>query len=112
MAVEGITKKVYLPLGLGEAPSAACDSRLSLMVMSSVDLEEVYVTIELLSGAPGNGRVLVDGAPVRLGVYPADRPIRLPLVLVADGLYRIEVGAKLRDGRVSTLELFVLRTSA
>ncbi|HZO99840.1 MAG TPA: hypothetical protein VFD30_06085 [Terriglobia bacterium] len=96
---------IYLPLRIGEGGGTARTESYRLVVLPGAELKELFLTLTDFSG--GRGRVLKNGAPVGYGYYPAERPIEIPISGVQTrGLYHLEVGATLRGGGASTIELW------
>lgn len=94
---------VYIPLSLRQDEPAQHQSRYTVLLLPSRRLEEVYVTLEPLGPDGRPGPPLRDQEPLGYGYYPAgsitdfDTP-----QLDAAGIYRLTLGARLRDGRPAT----------
>ncbi len=113
VGVVGITRglageteqEIYLPLRIGEGGGAARAGSYQLVLLPGAELKELFLTLTDFAG--GKGRVLKNGAPVGYGYYPAERPIEIPISGAQPrGLYRLEVGATLRGGGASAVELW------
>jgi hypothetical protein len=101
----GGEREIYLPLRIGQKAKPARTGTYNLAVVPGVEAKELYLTL-----APENGKgrgPLKNGEPLGYGYYPADRPVEIPISgLPEPGLYRVEVGATLRNSMVSTVEFW------
>ena len=110
--VQGVTRQVYLPLRVtpqgsnsvsatgGEKANREC---YAIVLMSSVELEEVYVTLRPIDLTGQAGKPIRSNAKLDLGYYPAERPIvfriySTELTNDQSGLYSLSVGAELKHG--------------
>jgi hypothetical protein len=88
--------RTYWPVRAGNAdPSSAI--RYEVIVLSSIELDEVYVTIRR------DGKVLRDRTPLKREYYPPDRPIRIPLTNLSAGTVDIDIVA---SSRANTMDRF------
>lgn len=104
MPVAGKDELVYLPLRVTQRDSAATDRTTQLIIYTTVQLAEVYVSI---ASAGTDGRTLKQlrrGTPLRYGYYPPDQPVTVTLEgLTTPGLYYVEVSATLDGGGQAVL---------
>lgn len=98
-------RQVYLPVRIGQKAKPARTGAYSLVLVPGAEAKELYLTLALDDGR--GRRPLKDGEPLGYGYYPAERPVEIPISgLPAPGIYRVEVGATLRNGMVSTAEFW------
>ena len=104
LPVGGAARAVYLPLRIG-APSATRQARaVQLILVSDVELSEVYVSMVLLGTDGQPVRTLRKNEALGYGDYPAQRGIPITLTdLSVDGLYQIDIGATLVSGGSANL---------
>jgi hypothetical protein len=74
-----------------------------VVLMSSVELQEVYVTLCPLDSRGNPGTPLRKSSKLDYGFYPAGRPIAFGISFselngAADGFYSLSVGAELKSG--------------
>ena len=73
------------------------------ILVSGVELKELYVTVSVLNKDGSRAATLRDQQPLKAGYYPADVGIPIPLPeLKKPGLYLLEIGAEFEGGGVST----------
>jgi hypothetical protein len=101
----GGEREIYLPLRIGQKTKPARTGTYNLVVVPGAEAKELYLTLALENGR-GRGP-LKNGEPLGYGYYPAERPVEIPISgLTEPGIYRVEVGATLRNGMVSTVEFW------
>jgi hypothetical protein len=102
-------RKVFLPLrtALPGATTTTLEEDTSdsykVVLLSSVELQEMYVTLRPLDSKGKPGAPIRDNQKVGSGYYPANRPLYFhisfsELAGAPDGLYLLRVGAELRTG--------------
>jgi hypothetical protein len=98
-------RRIYLPLRIGQKNKPVRTGAYKLVVVPGAEAKEIYLTVAL---DDGRGRKpLKDGDPLGYGYYPAERAVEIPISgLPAPGIYRVEVGATLRNGMVSTAQFW------
>jgi hypothetical protein len=104
---------VYLPLRVWpyEQEEPESGERYELILRPGAEVEEVYLSIASLDSAGTAQAYFMDGQPLGYGYYPTGRPIKIPIAtLPAVGLFRLELGAVLRDGGTATLTLTLYHT--
>lgn len=98
---------IYLPLRIGVDETSDTSQEYALVVVPQVELSEVFVSV---SSMDENGRLvgrLRDEDPLGYGYYPAERPVEIPIARPAEpGLYRVELGARIRTGGSLVRELW------
>jgi len=105
----GQTKwKIYLPLRIApqepsSQPGQIAAESYEVGLMSSVELQEVYVTLCPLDANGKLGKPLRKSMKLDYGYYPADRPITFRISFselsgAPDGLYSLSVGAEMQNG--------------
>jgi len=108
LPVCGPKPKVYLPLQIGLPNSQGSTPHPQAVLLSDVELSEVYVTIAMLGPDGQRARVLKQNKALGYGDYPAEVGITIPLPDVkAKGVYLVEVAATLRPGGSSNLSFCV-----
>lgn len=109
--VAGDTERdVHLPLRIGRAAAAAGSGDYSLVVLPQVELTEVYVSVARMDENGRPVRWLRDEQPLGYGYYPADRPIEISVARPDEpGLYRVQIGARIRSGGSLASELWFQR---
>lgn len=104
-------RDVYLPLRIGARTEDESDGY-ALVVMPQVELSEVYVSVSLMDSDGRAVTWLRDEEPLGYGYYPADRPIEIPLARPGEpGLYRVQIGARMRAGGSIASELWFERAA-
>lgn len=109
--VGGAIRKIYLPMRVTAQESNHIDSAVQqqtgdsykVVLISSVELQEVYVTLRPLDSKGKLGKPIRQSLKLDYGFYPAERPIvfRLSfseLTNSPSGLYSLSVGAELKNG--------------
>jgi hypothetical protein len=98
--IEGDTERdVLLPLRIdqGEATDTAADY--TLVVVPQVELTEVWVSVSRMDADGLPVEWLRDEEPLGYGYYPADGAIEIAIARPATaGLYRVQLGARIRAG--------------
>jgi hypothetical protein len=109
--MEGDTERdILLPLRIdaGEAPDS--DGDYALVVMPQIELTEVFVSVSRMDADGRATEWLRDEEPLGFGYYPADRPIEITIARPAGpGLYRVQLGARIRAGGSLSTELWFER---
>jgi len=100
-------RKILLPLRVTPQESPAHPQQAlesyKIVLMSSVELQEVYVTLCPLDSNGKRGKPIRKSRKLDIGWYPAQNPIefRIPYSELSggpDGLYSLSVGAELKNG--------------
>ncbi len=106
--VGGKTRRVLVPLRIGQAGGTVAKETYELMVRPGVELKEVYLSVARVNDDGVEEDYLVDEAPLEYFYYPAERafPIELPN-LPRKGLYYILVVAELTDGADTAIEAYL-----
>ena len=100
-------RDVYLPLRITQSGAAGPASGYQLVLYPGADLNEVFVTLTPVGADRRVGRPLLDTKPLRYGYYPAERAFAVPISgQTAAGIYVLDIGATLRDGRSSSIRLW------
>jgi hypothetical protein len=110
-AVGQIERDVYVPVRITQASKATRTGSYRLILLPGVQLQEVFVTLAPVSptGQPSN--FIKNGEKLGYGFYPAERPIDIPITgLKTPGTYYLQIGATLKAGGSSTLELWFYHT--
>jgi hypothetical protein len=101
------TRDVYLPLRIRQQGPSVESPSYSLAVVPGADLSEVFVSIATLGTDGRPTDFLMRDKPLEYGYYPAGRKIVIKISdLPADGLYYVELGGRLADGRSTTTTLW------
>jgi len=102
--LEGHRQRIYLPVSVGPGVAKVYH----LVVVSPVDLREVYLTI----GAMGEKSPLRLRAALKRGSYAANQRIEIDLPpLPRPGLYRVEISGDRRDAGSVTTPPFLIHHS-
>jgi hypothetical protein len=104
-------RDVYLPLRIkqaGQVGQATRTGSYKLVLLPGVELEEIFVSLASI-GADGHPKKFFkDGEKLGYGYYPAERGVEIPIIgLKEAGTYYLEIGARLRSGGTSTIELWL-----
>ena len=98
-------RQIYLPLRIAQKAKPLRTGAYKLVVVPGAEAKELYLTV-VLDDATGR-KPFKNGEPLGYGYYPADRPVEIPISgLPAPGIYRVEVGATLRNGMVATAQFW------
>lgn len=101
---------IYVPLQIRQATDATRTDTYKLIVVPGVELQELYLSVDALTGDGRVSRVLKEGQPLGYGFYPAERGVEIPVSgMTGAGLYRVRIGATVRSGGTSTVELWFLQ---
>jgi hypothetical protein len=110
----GRKRKIHLPLRAMPEPASILSeqnaNRYEVVLMSSVELQEVYVTLRPLNSNVEPGDTIRKSRKLELGYYPAGKPIRFPIHFselsgAPKGLYSLSVGAELSNGEPRNAEV-------
>lgn len=102
-----IERDIYVPVRISQAGKAIRTGSYKLILLPGVELQEIFVTLAPVSphGQPSN--FIKDREKLGYGLYPAERRIEIPISgLKTPGTYYLHVGATLKAGGSSTLELW------
>jgi hypothetical protein len=102
-----LERGVYLPVRVRQSGNAVRSGAYKLVVVPGVELTEVFVTLAA-TGADGQpATFLKDGEQLGYGYYPAERALEIPIAgLKGSGVYYMQIGATMRGGGTSTIELW------
>jgi hypothetical protein len=102
-----LERDVYLPLRVWQTGRAAKTGTCKLIIVPGVELTEVFVTLEAV-GADGQPKAFLrENEKLGYGYYPAERSLEIPINgLKGAGVYHLQIGATLRGGGTSTIELW------
>ena len=103
----GTERDVYLPVRIRQAGKASRAGSYKLVLIPGVELVEVFLTLAA-TGADGQPQTyLKEREKLGYGYYPAERGVEIPIVGMKNtGVYSIQIGAKLRGGGTSTIDLW------
>jgi hypothetical protein len=101
--IGGQDRQVYLPLAVTTSKPQKKSSSYQFIVVSGVELHELYVSLSLLDKDGARVATLRKEEPLKAAYYPAEAgiPISLPELKKA-GLYLLTLGAEFQRGGVST----------
>ena len=103
--IGGRTEEVYVPVRVGKR-TAAGSRPYVLSVRPAAELSEVFLTLSEVDNSGREIRSIRKDAPLKLGYYPAETVIAVPLpALDHAGLYRLQLGATLSRGGSATRTL-------
>lgn len=104
LPVAGAAQEVYLPLRIGARSAARQLRAVQLIVISDVELSEVYVSMALLGTDAQPVRIIRKNQALGYGDYPAQAGIPINLTdLGVAGLYQVDIGATLVSGGSANL---------
>jgi len=104
LPLAGGAQDFYVPLRVGASSAAAKGGPVQLVVVSDVELSEVYVSVSLLAPDGQPLRTIRKNERLGYGDYPAERGIPINLSsLGAAGLYQVDIGATLVSGGSANL---------
>lgn len=97
---------VYLPLRISQTSKALRTNNYKLVLLPGVELTEVFISIARMGTDWHQEKFIKEGEKLGYGYYPAERGIEIPISgLKETGIYYLEIGATLRSGGTSTIEL-------
>src|SRR5262249_51163059 len=96
-----------IPLRISQEAKAIRSGGYKLLLLPGVELTEIFISLAS-TGASGRPKTFIrDGEALGYGYYPAERGLEIPISgLKEPGIYYMEIGAKLRSGGTSTVELW------
>lgn len=113
LAVAGSTQDVYLPLRVGTASTPAGAATVQLVLVSDVELSEVYVSVEALGPDGRPARSIRKAEALGYGDYPAERGIPIKLTDVGTaGLYQLDIAATLVSGGSTNLRFWFYQSTS
>ncbi len=105
--IGGETRDLYLPLRLTQQQNPGPSATYQLVVWSGTELAELVRTLTPVGSDGRPGTPLIREKPLHYGYYPAERGIPISISnLPASGLYKIDLGATLRGGGSSSLQIW------
>ncbi|MHA4808846.1 hypothetical protein ACX0G9_12100 [Flavitalea flava] len=111
-AVGQMEQDVYLPLRIKQQGSYIHSGTYKLVLLPGVELSEVYISMALTDPDGQPRQFIKDGEKLGFGYYPAERGIEIPVSgLKGKGTYFMEIGATLRSGGTSTIELWFYKAT-
>lgn len=105
--VGGVERDIYLPLRIRQQGSQTQSGDYNLVVLPGVELTEVFLSLAPV-GTDGRPHAFVrEGEALGYGYYAAERVVEIPITgLKEPGIYYLEIGATLRGGGTTTVELW------
>jgi hypothetical protein len=98
-------RDIYIPLRLSQDGTVQINNY-NLMLLPGVELKKVFISLALLGADGRPGKFIKDGEELKYGYYPAERSVQIPISgLKSEGIYYLEIGATLRNGGSSTLQI-------
>ena len=102
-----VQRDVYLPLRIRQQSNATRTGIYNLVLLPGVELSEIYISLAPVASDGRPQKFIREGEKMGYGYYPAERIIEIPITGLGNaGMYYLEVGASLRNGGTSTLELW------
>jgi len=106
--IGGAAQPIYVPLRLVQDATSHETRQIGAVILPSAELTELFVSVARLRADGSVAAQLERDRPLKLGFYPADRGIRVPLPpLTLPGVYLVEIGATLRMGGSSTTRFWM-----
>jgi hypothetical protein len=110
-AIGQVQRDVHLPLRITQQTNAVRGGMYNLVLLPGVELSEIYVSIAPVGPDGRPQKFIRDNEKLGYGYYPAERIIEVPISgLNSTSIYYMEIGAALRSGGISTLELWFYKT--
>lgn len=107
----GTKRQVYLPLRIGPPSSPGRAPNRQIILWSDTELSEVYLSVALVEPGGRSQPYLRQNKALGYGFYPAGRGITVALPeMKTKGIYRVEVGATLRQGGSSTASFWLYQS--
>jgi hypothetical protein len=111
--IEKTKHDVYIPLRISQQENPNRSGSYKLILVPGVELSEVYISLAITDSSGNSKNFIKDGEKLEYGYYPADRGIEIPITgLTQKGLYYMEIGATLRSGGTSTIDLWFYKPNA
>jgi hypothetical protein len=105
--VGGVERNMYLPVRISQHANASRTDNYKLFVMPGVELEEVYISLGPVGSRARPQVYIKNNEPLHFGYYPSGRAVMITVPeLTVSGVYYIQVGAQLRGGGSTTVELW------
>jgi hypothetical protein len=93
--LRGLPKRLYLPVRVRRDTTQRRTATIELTLYPSVRLDEIFLSVAHSDSVGGVGADIIKPQPQLLGVYPAERAVRVPLPsLAAPGYYVARIGAR------------------
>ena len=109
----GGAQDVYLPLRIGPSSAPPKANAVELILVSDVELSEVYVSVALLGPDGRPLRTIRKSEALGYGDYPAQRGIPVSLKnLGAAGFYQVDIGATVASGGSANLRFRLVQGGA
>ena len=103
---KGDKKRVYLPLRINQQSRSDKPSSYRLILLPGQELKEVYISLAKVDKYGHPEVFLIESQALGYGYYPAERGITIPITnLENPGVYYLELGATLKNGGSSTVDL-------
>jgi hypothetical protein len=100
-------REVYVPLRIKRPVDAKRSDSYQIVLLPGVELSEVFITLAPVGSDGSPLAFLKKGEALKYGYYPAERGIEISISgLKASGIYYLEIGATLRGGGTSVIELW------
>ena len=121
----GTPRVIYLPLQVRQRTTKSSDAQVpmnagdgnpitppkgqyTLIVLPGVELLEAFITVSAVNEQGADKEPVAPTFPLEYGFYPAGRPIPVLFSLpTKPGLYRVEIGANLRNDGISATHFFL-----
>jgi hypothetical protein len=108
--VGGTKHQMYLPLRISQASTGRTPNR-QIILWSDTELSEVYLSVVFVEPGGRSQPYLRQNKALGYGFYPAGRGITVALPeMKTKGIYRVEVGATLRQGGSSTASFWLYQS--
>jgi hypothetical protein len=104
------TRNIYVPLRVSQTGPPTRSEAYQLVLYPGADLTEVYLTLAPVRPNGSSGQYLIKNKPLRYHYYPAERGIAVSIPRPAAlGVYRLDIGAALRNGQTTNTRIWFLR---
>lgn len=102
----GNKQRVYLPLQINQTSKPNKAGPYRLILLPGQELKEVYISLAKVDKHGRSEIFQIEGQALGYGYYPAGRGITIPITnLDKPGIYYLELGATLKKGGSSTVDL-------
>jgi hypothetical protein len=105
--IDGIERNIYIPLRVSHQQKADRSGDYKLVLIPGHELSEVFISLIAVGKDGQPASILRDSTPLGYGYYPAARALTIPITQLKEpGIYYLQIGALLRSGQATSVELW------
>ena len=105
--IGGVERKLFLPVRIRQQKDSPDAQDYELILLPGRELAEVYVSLATVGNDGRPDTFLLEGDPLNYGYYPAGRGVRISIPEPeTSGVYYLEIGATLRGGGASSIDVW------